>query len=178
MRHIMVDLETLGIRPGCKVLSIGAVEFNEAHVTKHEFYVEVKREEQGGLHESQDTLRWWATQPADVRDRLFEDRPDKLRLRDALVKFNTWLNGFGTPKNICVWGNGADFDNPILTLAYDEMIHKPAWGTWNNRCYRTLKSLAPDVKIERIGSHHNALDDARSQAHHAVKIIQHLGLEV
>lgn len=54
-KDVMVDLETLGTRPGCKILSIGAVEFgvgpdyNEDGLGA-EFYVEVQRAHQGNLH--------------------------------------------------------------------------------------------------------------------------------
>jgi inhibitor of KinA sporulation pathway (predicted exonuclease) len=30
------------------------------------------------------------------------------------------------------------------------------------------------VKIKRSGTHHNAIDDAASQAHHLMEILEHL----
>lgn len=45
------------------------------------------------------------------------------------------------------------------------------WPHWNDRCYRTLKAMRPDVKMERTGTHHNAVDDATSQARHALALL-------
>lgn len=33
----------------------------------------------------------------------------------------------------------------------------------------------PDIKLQRIGTHHNAADDAESQARHLVAVLQALG---
>lgn len=43
------------------------------------------------------------------------------------------------------------------------------WAFWNDRCYRTLKARS-ELKIARTGTHHNALDDAKSQALHLITI--------
>lgn len=175
--HVMLDLETLGTAPGCKVLSIGAVVFS-ADGLGAEHYVELIREDQGNLTENPDTLKWWMGQPAEVRDRLFEPSPEKISLPASLAGFNTWLGSLGTPRDICMWGNGADFDQPILLAGYRQAGIKHAWGTYNNRCYRTLKALAPELKMggNRVGAKHNALDDAKSQALHAVQIFDKLKL--
>ena len=42
----------------------------------------------------------------------------------------------------------------------------------NQRDYRTLKALYPDVIAEFTGTKHNALDDAIHQAKHAVAIMR------
>jgi len=46
------------------------------------------------------------------------------------------------------------------------------WYFWNDRCYRTMKSLYPQIPMERDGVHHNALDDAISQARHLMAILK------
>ena len=71
-------------------------------------------------------------------------------------------------------GNGADFDLPILAAAYAAVGLSVPWKPYNGRCYRTLKNLAPVVKLARPGTHHNALDDARTQAVHAIKLMRHI----
>jgi inhibitor of KinA sporulation pathway (predicted exonuclease) len=65
---------------------------------------------------------------------------------------------------VSIWGNGANFDNPLLACAYEAVDVKPYYKFWNERCYRTVKNQYPDIKLERTGTYHNALDDARSQA--------------
>jgi exodeoxyribonuclease VIII len=77
------------------------------------------------------------------------------------------------PKDFLVWGNGADFDLPILSAAYVAAgFGGPPWKPYNGRCYRTLKNLRPDVpRPERRGTAHNALDDAVFQAEHAIALL-------
>lgn len=74
-----------------------------------------------------------------------------------------------------VWGNGAAFDNVILRRAYERTSResmKAPWPHWNDRCYRTIKGLyGHQVKIERTGTHHHALDDAASQARHLIRML-------
>jgi hypothetical protein len=90
-------------------------------------------------------------------------------LGNALIHFAEWMRG-----EVNVWGNGAAFGNVILRSAYAACGLLPPWEFWNDRCYRTLKNLRPDIKLERSGTHHNALDDAITQAEHAVVILSAL----
>lgn len=170
MRHVMVDLETLGTLPGCCILSIGAVAFEPlTGELGPEFYRAVMREgqEEHGLHVSASTLDWWSKQSAEAR-KVFTD-PQAMDLPPALDAFNDYLSQF---PNALVYGNGADFDNPILTLAYNAAETPQGWKAYNGRCYRTLKNLAPEIKLVREGTHHNALGDAISQAKHLCQIAQ------
>lgn len=70
-----------------------------------------------------------------------------------------------------VWGNGASFDNVILRGAYARNSTPAPWAWWNDRCYRTIKALHREVPMERLGTHHNALDDAISQALHLIRML-------
>lgn len=179
--QVMLDLETLGTKPGCKVLSIGAAMFNKYGVSDT-FYIEVKRGEgQDMLEEDPDTVQWWSEQSPEAKTLLGAPDSDKDTLALALIKFNQWLEQVAgkDERGNCraiVWGNGSDFDNAILAHCYKAVNVKQGWPFWSNRCYRTLKGLLPNVKLQRTGTHHNALDDAVSQAEHAVELLQELGL--
>ena len=83
-------------------------------------------------------------------------------LPTALVALARWIG-----EDAIMWGNSARFDLGILEYAYDSCLIPVPWDHRNERCYRTLKALHPEIKIMRSGTHHNALDDATSQAHHA-----------
>ena len=93
-------------------------------------------------------------------------------LPDALESFSAWILRKTEAKQIAVWGNGAAFDNVILAAAYSRQRMQCPWRRPNDRCYRTLKALHPEIEFERVGEHHNAIDDAVSQARHALKILQ------
>lgn len=175
MTQFMIDLETLGKRPGCKILSIGAVEFS-ANGLGDRFYTSVTTEDQLGLDEDPETLAWWNRQSPEARRVLTEP---KTAFVDGLEQFAGWVKRLGGPRSVYPWGNGADFDNAILHVAFDVSGVKCPWEFWNSRCYRTLKNLpgAPKFqKDKRAGVHHNALDDAVTQAQHAVEVFNALGL--
>lgn len=169
--NVMVDLETLGTRPGCKIMSIGAVVFNPAGVEEQkQFYTDIHRDQP--LQEQHDTIAWWEGVRKDnpkAYDRIFGSELKRWPLADALNSFTGWVNELGG--EVLVWGNGADFDNPILSAAYTAYGMPQPWGPWNGRCYRTLKGLRSDIRLSRKGTHHNALDDAISQAQHAVELL-------
>jgi hypothetical protein len=170
MEDVMVDLETLGTVPGSVILSIGAIAFDEMEVAEEGFYrvINSKSCEEHGLKVNNDTLIWWSNQSDEARKVLTD--PDAVFLNHALHDFNLWLAQF--PDSVRVWGNGANFDNPLLACAFDIINITPNYRFWNERCYRTVKSQFPDVVLERTGTHHNALDDARTQAEHLVQICQ------
>ena len=171
---VMVDLETMGRVAGCAILSIGAVRFDrERQELGDEFYEVVRLDSclEAGLHEDPDTAAWWAKQSAEAQRVLTQARRTRgnLKLATALKRFNEYL---GT--GVYLWGNGADFDNAILQHACWRVGVTPAWDFWRNRCYRTYKGLVPQVKAARSGTHHNALDDAKTQAEHALRIYREL----
>lgn len=171
MNNVMIDLETMDTAPTAAIVSIGAVQFNNLGIVK-EFYKVIDLEScvRAGLTMSASTVNWWLRQPN--KTDTFDENKSEL-LSSVLNSFNGWM-----PDNSRVWGNGSDFDNAILSNAYNTSVIVRPWRYYNNACYRTLKNLAPDVKIARVGSHHNALDDARSQALHLIAICDHLGIQL
>lgn len=186
MRNNMVDLETLGKVPGCAILSIGVVAFAFGHVEHGEeimdsgFYTVVNRQScfDNFLHSDPETMTWWDDQSEAARVVLHEsmELSKSTPLPDALDALNAYVTSFGG-KDARVWGNGSDFDNAILAAAFHACGKKPAWNFWNNRCYRTLKNLdMRGTKAERVGTYHNALDDAKTQALHARQIARDLDL--
>lgn len=175
MKDCMVDLETLGRRPGCVVLSAGAVMFcpETYKLSDEAFYAVVNRRSclAAGLTEDPDTLAWWDRQSSDARAVLAsaESESDSLSLVDALNQLTGFMARAGN--GIRVWGCGASFDNTILVAAYEAAGLRPPWQFWNDRCHRTLKALAPkDSEPLRAGTYHNAMDDALHQAKHACNI--------
>lgn len=189
LNHIMFDLETLGTVPGCSILSIGAVRMDlSALELREEFYAVILRTSclDHFLEEDEDTIEWWESKSPEARQVLLdaEDPHVALPLPMALTNLNEWMLGFGGMRSIRLYGNGADFDNPILRVAQAAAKVAPfnsKAGHFGGRCYRTLKSLdelfgpshaAP--KLERQGAHHNALDDAKSQALHLMSIVRRI----
>jgi exodeoxyribonuclease VIII len=164
MKNVMVDLETLGNGSNAVIIALGAVEFGDGELGRT-FYTNVDPQScvDAGLKMDVSTVMWWMQQTEQSRA-IFKKLNSPLRV--ALDDFATWY-----PSGAALWGNGATFDNVILANAYRALGGKQPWEFWNDRCYRTLKSLYPHVKLERTGVAHNALDDAKSQALHALKLL-------
>jgi len=176
--HIMLDLETLGVAPGCTILSIGAVRFDADGVQDDVFDRVISRAscQRMGLTEDPGTLDWWDRQTAEARVTLnaanvFGATP----IGEALADFRVWY--FKADRSP-VWGNGADFDLPILAAAYRACGYNgPPWLPYDGRCYRTVKNMSHSKIERRFGStHHNAVDDARNQAEHLIKIWKELSV--
>jgi exodeoxyribonuclease VIII len=181
MKNVMVDLETLGTKPGSVILSIGAVFFSEEGLGE-EFYCIVNHADSvaAGLTEDASTLKWWQSQKPEAQKVLSDAKNEVIAkpLREALVLFSKWLYGEAGKKHLKVWGNGSDFDNVLLSSAFAVVGMATPWLFWNSRCFRTLKNL-PGAELlapKRVGTHHNALDDAKTQALHAVEIMQRVNI--
>lgn len=163
--EIMLDLETMGTDPYSPIIAIGAVRFEAGPMqAMTSFYQSIKLEScmKLGLRPSASTIEWWMKQ-SDAAKRVFEDE-HAVDLPLALDAFTEWYGA--RPDN--VWGNSAAFDIGLLKDAYKACGKDFPVAFYRERCYRTLKGLPgmDQFKLQRRGTHHNALDDAISQAHH------------
>jgi DNA polymerase III epsilon subunit-like protein len=161
---VVTDLETMGDKPGCAIVAIGAaIAGPEQYST---FYVTVDLQSciDAGLVVSGSTVEWWLKQEDAAREEIY--RGASLTIKSALDRFSRWY-----PSGAVLVGNGSDFDNTILAAAYAACGMQPPWEFWDNRCYRTLKNMHKNIKLDRVGVHHNALDDAVTQAEHLERIL-------
>lgn len=164
MSDVMIDIETLDTRASAVILSIGAVKFdpNKQGVILEGFHEHIDIDSclKAGRTVSGSTVLWWLEQENDARNRIVD--ANRISLHDALAKLSTFIG-----PNDRVWGNGAAFDNAVLTAAYDAVGLPAPWKFWNDRCYRTMKSLYSNVPQPAFaGVAHDALDDAVKQALH------------
>jgi len=156
--HIMVDLETADNVPTAAIVSIGAVIFTGPRAGDT-FYtaVDLQSSLSAGLTMSAETMDWWGKQSPEARA-VFDDYT-RMGLFYALHAFADWI-----PAGSKVWGNGASFDNAILQTAYRLAGRPLPWKFWDDRCYRTVAAHLP--RRVQTGTHHNAPDEAVSQANH------------
>lgn len=174
MSHVMLDLETLDTASSAVILSIGAVWFDERGLHGNEsgadeFYRVLPIDEQiaKGRTTSPDTIEFWSQQDPETRHAL--EAHAKTPVLDALLGLEVFLLRRSLDG---VWGNGADFDNALISsLATSFGTHVP-WKHRHNRCYRTLRALFPDIEMPEVeGIQHHALDDAKAQAMHAANLL-------
>lgn len=176
--HVMLDLETYGTVPGCKLMSIGAAmfKFDGSCEVISTFYTVVNRNEQHILlTEDPDTVAFWEKQNGLAYAEFMKSTANQgLNLLKALGEFSDWI---AHAHGIQVWGHGSDFDNAILSKVYDVYQTSRPWGRRASRCYRTIKSLNHGLIPRRVGVLHRADDDAVTQACHLMDIQQKLNLQ-
>lgn len=192
-RHIMVDLETLSTDPKALVLSIGLVSFLDSYVyTKDDsqalvstswetendnenfYYGVLSQVGQEERHISESTLSWWEEQESSAREVLTESKSKQTSVVDDLEKVYAFLKDQhqsldGDKNYLVLWANGASFDHPIIkSLFIDNGFSELSriWSYKHDACYRTMLNAykIPDAEYPPMGTHHNALDDARFQA--------------
>jgi len=168
VNRIMLDLETMGNGSSAAIIAIGAVRFDEEKTfDPMGCVVDLQSSVEAGLVIDPSTVLWWMQQGEQARGQF---NRKGVALAEALDLFSAWLGDEAQ-----VWGNGVDFDNVILSNAYRQCQRQQPWPYWGNRCYRTLKNLYPQIKMEpREGTYHCATDDAENQARHLIRILQHV----
>ncbi len=170
---IMIDIETLGVKPGCVVLSIGAVEFDKAGKFGKEFEVVIDphNAEAWGLKLEADTVMWWMKQSEEARKKISTDGEGLSEALSLFIRAFNW-------KDAEVWANGASFDFPILEAAFNAVDMMKPWKYYNERCFRTIKGLVGKQVYEANKVNptvaHSALDDAKAQAATLVKILPYV----
>ena len=173
----MVDLEAMGLRPTSAILSIGVVLFDQTKIID-KFYTPVSLTSciEHGLTTDKSTEDWWAKQ-SDMARRAW-DTPDAPPLPVALKMMNDWMLTKGGTKENCLWGNGSDFDNVLLVNAFNAIGADPPWMFWNHHCFRTMKNVFQIQPSARVGTYHNALDDAVTQVNWLHRIIDRYGIQL
>jgi hypothetical protein len=172
----MLDLETLSTSSDALVIAIGAAKFDPlGDGVSDSFHIAVDLNQLPNnlnkLEISPSTVAWWMSDSRAEARAVLASTP-KTDLASALDGFADWFGNTSLP----VWGNGANFDNVILRNTYNVLGLICPWKYSHDRCYRTIKNLAPGLKVTGFGTLHSALDDAISQALHMQKVIKHLNL--
>lgn len=173
----MLDIETMSTRFNASIVSIGAVKFDiDTFEVVDRFIVNVSLKNcvDLGLHIDQETVKWWNKQNPEAVKAFLKD---PIPLKDALERFSEW---YGSDPDM-VWCNGANFDFPIMTNAYELFELKPPWKYWHICDCRTVINMAGltkqylDEQREIFGTlYHSAIDDCEFQ----VNMLKKLLLEV
>jgi hypothetical protein len=159
-KHLLIDIETLGTMPGCIILEIGAVAFDESAGDDWETWqsgiISLDSSMDEDLKVDADTLRWWTCQehyPVMVKGTV----PLRMALGAFLAFAEAHLEPGGT-----LWCWGASFDFPLLKEALGRCCMTPAWWHhWNERDARTLCGA---MGVKREGkTAHRALADAAAE---------------
>lgn len=165
--HVMLDLETWGLTPGSHIRSIGAVVFDPGKGDLGaEFYCNVNSMPCHGLTVDPETVRWWHRQSDEARAVLTR-RPADLLI--ALTRLSRFLGRVSRRDSaeLRIWAHGPHFDCSIIEAAYRAIDRPIPWHYRSPRDCRTMLEAAamnPITDFPPVGTMHNALDDAKSQA--------------
>lgn len=161
MKHVMLDIETLGMPPKGALLQIGACMFDPYRAQDTEelvvdsFLVSVRRGYYDGMRDDTwavepRTVQWWGEQSEEAQEGLMLNLVSSPR--EALVRFSEWLtaNDFTREaKNsqdvAQVWANPPTFDLAILNYAFDACDLKRPWHYRQEKDARTLMWLGQNI---------------------------------
>jgi exodeoxyribonuclease VIII len=193
MKDLMIDFETLGLKENAVLLSLGACMFDPATGEVGEtFYAAIDPRTQHHREIDASTVLWWLDQDEAARRKLTDavkntdllpslvfDTPEAaahydevfnnaaLPINHVAMAFIAYVEQFGD--DVRCWSNGA-VDHAWLNSMMTYCGLKNPIKVWNQRDYRTIKGMYPDIKLESYGVAHNALDDAIKQTKHLCAI--------
>ena len=171
MSDVMLDLETLSIRPDAVILVIGAIKFNrnykyEENISKKDIYnldyfykrITIESCLNEGLRKDKETERWWNEQDDDIKEEAFSGE-NRISLKEALIEFSKW---YGNSR--CIWGNGSSFDCTILGESYNRCNIEIPWKFWLVRDLRTIMDIG-NIRMYDLPDYnkHHALWDCYRQ---------------
>lgn len=162
---LMIDIETTGTKPGCKVLSIGAFGFNQDG-NQVEFYARINhtKMEKLGLFDEPSTIDWWNRQDENTKAEAFGGTENPALVAAGFKTF--FYQNFDSASKILkfsVWSCGIDFDFPILQEFFRILGMSLPWKFWQQNDYRTIRNQFNIKAHEGNVEKHNAIEDAKAQ---------------
>lgn len=171
MNNLMIDVESMGTGPDGALIAIGAVFFDErTGQLGNEFYrtINLATAVATGGEIDPATVMWWMAQDDATRNAV---RFNTYHIQEALDDFCAFITAVSVGGvDLMVWGCSPTFDCLKIERAMKRLAIQVPWKYFNERCYRTIRERNRSVvQDERVGLH-NALDDAKFQALHLIKI--------
>lgn len=185
-RDLMIDIETLGDKPGAVIVQIAAAFFDPMTGEVGETFtrnVDIESSFKYGFEVTGGTLKFWLSElakdvPAWVTDEGAHIVDVLNDLRSFIFMHHNLYVPEGVNKRIKVWANSPRFDCEILRSAYEKAGAKAPWEYFNEIDVRTLVDIGRRVfKIDPKGeikndSAHDALDDVLHQIKYVAVIMQ------
>lgn len=169
MKHISLDIETIGDASDAAIIAIGAIEF-DLYSTGWRgipFHITIDMDDaiSTGGTVSGSTLKWWMQQDPEARDIAFGG---KSTMKDALMALKNFVDSIsgGDPSAVRVWAKSPKFDVIILENAMKRLGVQIPWAYNSSRDVRPILDLV-DNEVPCRWSHwlqHHAMFDAMYQA--------------
>lgn len=170
MLDCMLDVECGGTGRTAALMGLGAVFFDEnTGELGPEFYKAINLStavKRGGTIDS-GTFMWWLNQPDEVRQAVIWNT---YPIEFVLEEFAAFIERNARVQDVRVWGCSPAFDCEKVRYAFDQCGMKTPWAYFNERDYRTIRERNRIVEQDERFGLHNALEDAKFQAQHLMKI--------
>ena len=176
MKHIMIDLETLGVGHNVPIFEIGLTVFDlpanglpplQLEMTSKQIDVDIMDVMwRTGFCPQPDTLSWWRQQSK-------TPLVDRVSLSDALSETVRVFEEF---KPEFVWANSPSFDLVILSQHSHAVGMSTPWSYNQELDWRTLKWLARQhgFVLPDGGPNHKAVDDSDRQTEILKEMLRHV----
>ncbi|MCP9764488.1 3'-5' exonuclease [Lacihabitans soyangensis] len=173
--QLIVDLETLGTKPGAVILSVALVEWNwKGEIGKKGvFKIPLAESVAKGFVIEPETVKWWNEQDKIVFAKaLNASVPTNMSGTILSEMMNFFADVMGEKTG--VWGNGSSFDLVLLKEYFDGFGYHTPWNPRIERDVRTIVSLLPEVKREWKfeGTKHDPVDDCLNQIGYLVETVK------
>lgn len=166
----MLDIETLGTKPGCPVAQIACLLWNTATNEVVEEFETFIRVQIGDITADAETIKWWYKQDDNLRDYVLNN-PNAQYPVAGFGNFSIWAKEL-EEKPLVWWCKGLDFDFPIIETKLRQHGFQVPWKYNNRRDFRTvLKGFGYDAGSEfptlpqspTVLRQHDALSDCWNQ---------------
>ena len=173
MKHLMLDIETMGHTSNSVITQISAVEFdiNTGSIGRvFDKKIDIQSCLDVGLTCTGGTINFWLNQSKEAQNKYVGS--EKVPIMTALQALDFFVQN-GQYK---VWGNSARFDCGILCDAYNACKLKYPFIYWNELDVRTIVWLNPQIKKDAVfeGVKHHGIDDCKHQIKYLVKTLQNI----
>lgn len=169
MNHLMLDIETLGVRNNASIMQIACVPFkplgfDSDGVRKNVFYENIDfidcAKRYDGFTYDDDTISFWNNQPENRKKSLLQNQKP---IKEVLKSFREYLLSFG---DFTLWCH-VDFDIPILRNAFEVVLgENMPYRYYHRMDIRTIFKLYKfDIREikSRNAEPHNAFFDCLNQ---------------
>jgi len=161
--HLMIDIETLGLRTDALVFEIGLAVWNvDTQGMVMSYAATIDPRSQPDRDVDPKTLHWWEGRgyPNHHQD-LSGFNETNLDLEEALDRVR---NCYKQYQCRCVWSKGPEFDIAILEHAWRQYDQYPPWPYASRRCARTVMALTPVLAPETTAIVNDAPHNPRADA--------------
>lgn len=188
--HLMIDLETFGLRENAIIISLGITKFRFTEYKKYEDYIkdgifikfDVKDQIKNYNREwDESTVKFWKRQPDHVRKENCVARPDDFSLVDGLRLLKDYITSTEYIwRSSFIFSRGNAFDFGKLDHAYEKNLKvEPPYNKFMERDVRTYIDFMTGTNDGKYNlsyqveeTKHSPLSDAAMDAARMVEIFK------